>query len=110
MKRNFNFCLLAGAMAVLSLTACNDDNFETTSQELQTENAKIEQPGEIEKICAYVDQYWSSTAVLTTALHYGLSMTLPTTILPTMPFRIPQERSITDLPSIMMQKRKEEIL
>lgn len=56
-------------MAVFSLTACNDDQREdTVLPESQTESAKIEQPGDLEKICAYVDQYWSSTAVLKTSL------------------------------------------
>lgn len=68
MKRNFNFCLLAGAFAVFSLSACNDDTMETPVSGSQTENLKPEQPGELEKICYYVDQYWSSNAVLTTSL------------------------------------------
>lgn len=28
MKRNFNLCLLAGAIAVTSLTACSDDQMD----------------------------------------------------------------------------------
>ncbi|RKS96717.1 neutral zinc metallopeptidase [Chryseobacterium defluvii] len=69
MKNNFKFCLLAGAMAVFSLTACNDDQVEdTVSPESQTETSKIEQPGDLEKICAYVDQYWTSSSVLKTSL------------------------------------------
>ncbi|ROH96180.1 neutral zinc metallopeptidase [Chryseobacterium daecheongense] len=69
MKNNFKFCLLAGAMAVFSLTACNDDQMEdTVLPESQTETAKIEQPGDLEKICAYVDQYWTSSSVLKTSL------------------------------------------
>jgi len=69
MKRSLNFCLLAGAFAVFSLTACNDDNLETpVSQDSQTQTGKIEQPGDLEKICYYVDQYWSSSSVLTTSL------------------------------------------
>lgn len=69
MKRSLNFCFLAGAIAVFSLTACNDDNMETpVSQDQQTQTGKIEQPGELEKICYYVDQYWSSSSVLTTGL------------------------------------------
>lgn len=69
MKRNFNFCFLAGAIAVLSLTACNDDRLEdTTLPKSQTESAKIEQPGDLEKICSYVDQYWTASSVLKTAL------------------------------------------
>ncbi|ASW75461.1 metalloprotease [Chryseobacterium piperi] len=69
MKRNFKFCFLAGAMAVFSLTACNDDKMEdNVLPNSTTENAKIEQPGELEKICYYVDQYWSSSSVLMTGL------------------------------------------
>ncbi|MBB4807283.1 hypothetical protein HNP38_002587 [Chryseobacterium defluvii] len=69
MKKNFKFSLLAGAMAVFSLTACNDDKMEeTVLPESQAESAKIEQPGDIEKICSYVDQYWTSSSVLKTAL------------------------------------------
>lgn len=68
MKRNFNFCLLAGAFAVFSLSACNNDTMETPVSETQKENLKPEQPGDLEKICYYVDQYWSSSAVLTTSL------------------------------------------
>ncbi|GAB0156611.1 metalloprotease [Chryseobacterium sp. Alg-005] len=69
MKNNFKFCLLAGAMAAFTLTACNDDQMEdTVLPESQTEAAKIEQPGDLEKICAYVDQYWTSSSVLKTSL------------------------------------------
>lgn len=69
MKRNFNFCLLAGAVAVFSLTACNDDKMEeTVLPESQTENLKMEQPGDLQKQCSYVDQNWSSSAVLKTTL------------------------------------------
>lgn len=69
MKRNLNFCFLAGAIAAFSLIGCNDDNLEdTTTPQPQTEYAKIEQPGELEKMCSFVDQYWSSTAVLKTTL------------------------------------------
>lgn len=69
MKKSLNFCFLAGAFAVLSLTACTDEKMEdNVLPQPQNESAKIEQPGEIEKICSYVDQYWSSTAVLKTTL------------------------------------------
>ncbi|MEC3876996.1 neutral zinc metallopeptidase [Chryseobacterium salviniae] len=69
MKRNFNFRILAGAMAALFLSACNDDTLETPVQpELQTESLKIEQPNALEKVCYYVDQYWSPSAVLLTYL------------------------------------------
>ena len=69
MKTNFNFRLLAVAFAVFSLSACNDDNLETPVQpEQQTENLKIDQPNELEKVCYYVDQYWSSSSVLATSL------------------------------------------
>lgn len=67
--RNFKFPLLAGAIAVLTLSACNDDTMENpAAPEPQTQNAKIDQPNALEKVCYYVDQYWSSTAVLTTSL------------------------------------------
>ncbi|SHM60177.1 neutral zinc metallopeptidase [Chryseobacterium polytrichastri] len=69
MKKNFNFCLVAGAIAAFSLTACNDDKMEeTVLPESKTENLKIEQPGDLQKQCSYVDQNWSSSAVLKTAL------------------------------------------
>ncbi|SMP05880.1 metalloprotease [Chryseobacterium profundimaris] len=69
MKRNFNFRILAGAMAALFLSACNDDTLDTPVQpEQQTESQKIEQPGPLEKVCYYVDQNWSSSAVLLTYL------------------------------------------
>lgn len=69
MKRNFYFPLLVGAIAGLSLSACNDDSMESPVQtEQQPENLKIEQPNALEKVCYYVDQYWNSTAVLTTSL------------------------------------------
>lgn len=69
MKRNFNFCLLAGAIAAFSLTACNDDKMEeTVLPESQNQNLKIDQPGDLQKQCSYVDQNWSSTAVLKTTL------------------------------------------
>ncbi len=69
MKRNFNFRILAGAIAALSLSACNDESLETPVQpEQQTESQKIEQPDALEKVCYYVDQNWSSSAVLLTNL------------------------------------------
>jgi hypothetical protein len=69
MKKSLNFCFLAGAFAVLSLTACTDEKMEdNVLPQPQNESAKIEQPGEKEKTCSYVDQYWSSTAVLKTTL------------------------------------------
>ncbi|WP_419869450.1 neutral zinc metallopeptidase [Chryseobacterium sp. CT-SW4] len=70
MKRNFKFCLIAGAVAAFSLSACNDDSLTDNSVAPQSlsESAKIEQPGELEKSCSYVDAYWSSTAVLKTTL------------------------------------------
>lgn len=69
MKRNFNFRILAGAIAVLSLSACNNESLETPVQpEQQTESQKIEQPNALEKVCYYVDQNWSSSAVLLTYL------------------------------------------
>lgn len=69
MKRNFHFPIVLGAIAALSLSACNDDTLETpVQQEQQTDNLKIEQPNALEKVCYYVDQYWSSSAVLTSSL------------------------------------------
>lgn len=66
---NFNFCLIAGAIAAFSLTACNDDKMEdTVLPESQTETSKIDQPGDLQKQCSYVDQNWSSSAVLKTTL------------------------------------------
>lgn len=69
MKFNFNSCLFAGALAAFSLTGCRDDKMEeSVLPETQAESSKIEQPGELEKVCYYVDQYWSSSSVLKTAL------------------------------------------
>ncbi len=70
MKRNFNFRLIAGAIAALSLSACNDDSLETPVQpeQQQAESLKIDQPNALEKVCYYVDQNWSSSAVLLTSL------------------------------------------
>ena len=69
MKRNFNFRALAGAFAVLILASCNNDNVEdSVLPEAQSENLKLDQPNELEKVCYYVDQYWSSAAVLKTTL------------------------------------------
>ncbi|WP_294310542.1 metalloprotease [uncultured Chryseobacterium sp.] len=69
MKRNFYFPILWGAIAALSLSACNDDNMETPVQpEQQTKNLRIDQPNALEKVCYYVDQNWSSSAVLLTSL------------------------------------------
>ncbi len=70
MKRNVKFPFIAGAIAALSLAACNDDSMETAAlpQEQQAESLRPEQPGALEKVCYYVDQNWSSAAVLTTSL------------------------------------------
>ncbi|MCT2564545.1 metalloprotease [Chryseobacterium herbae] len=69
MKRNFKFCLLAGAIAAFSLSACRDDKMEeSVLPESQSASTKLEQPGDLEKSCSYVDQYWSSSAVLKTTL------------------------------------------
>jgi len=69
MKSKFHFPIVLGAIAALSLSACNDDSLETpVQQEQQTENLKIDQPNELEKVCYYVDQYWSSSSVLSTSL------------------------------------------
>lgn len=69
MKRKIQFPILLGAIAVLSLSACNDDTMETPVQpEQQAENLKPEQPSGFEKVCYYVDQNWSSASVLLTSL------------------------------------------
>jgi len=70
MKRNFNFRIIAGAIAALSLSACNDDSLETPVQpeQQQAESQKIDQPNALEKVCYYVDQNWSSSSVLLTSL------------------------------------------
>ncbi|SEM60809.1 metalloprotease [Chryseobacterium taichungense] len=69
MKRNFNFRIIAGAFAALFLSACNDDSMETpAATEQQTQSQKIDQPNDLEKVCYYVDQYWSSSSVLLTSL------------------------------------------
>lgn len=69
MKRKIQFPILLGAIAALSLSACNDDTMETSVQpEQQTENLKPEQPNGLEKVCYYVDNNWSSSSVLLTSL------------------------------------------
>ncbi|WBV51377.1 neutral zinc metallopeptidase [Chryseobacterium gambrini] len=69
MKRKIQFPILLGTIAALSLSACNDDTMETPVQpEQQAENLKPEQPNALEKVCYYVDQYWSSSSVLLTSL------------------------------------------
>lgn len=69
MKRNFNFRILAGSLAALILSACNDDSMETpVAAEQQAQSQKIDQPNDLEKVCYYVDQYWSSSSVLLTSL------------------------------------------
>ena len=69
MKRNFNLCLLAGAVAVFSLTACSDDQMDNNVQpQPEALSAKIDQPGDLEKNCSYVDNNWSNSSVLVTGL------------------------------------------
>mgnify|MGYP004512753611 CR=1 FL=1 len=68
MKRNLNLRFIVASIAALCLSACNDDSMETPVQQEQTKNLKPEQPNALEKVCYYVDQYWSSSAVLTTSL------------------------------------------
>ncbi|MDR6546056.1 hypothetical protein J2810_002107 [Chryseobacterium rhizosphaerae] len=68
MKKNLNFCLVAGFIAAFSLTSCSDDKMEETVSPEQASSAKIDQPGDLEKICYYVDNNWNSTAVLKTSL------------------------------------------
>jgi hypothetical protein len=59
--------ILLGAIAALSLSACNDDTMETPVHR-NNRKLKTEQPNELEKVCYYVDQYWSSSSVLLTSL------------------------------------------
>jgi len=69
MKRNIHFPILLGALAALSLSACNDDTMETPVQPAQqAESLTIDQPNALEKVCYYVDQYWSSSSVLLASL------------------------------------------
>ncbi|AZA81237.1 metalloprotease [Chryseobacterium lactis] len=69
MKKILNPCFLAGIIAVFSLTACRDDKMEeTTPDQVQTANAKPEQPNPSEKSCSYVDSNWSWSAVLINTL------------------------------------------
>jgi len=69
MKRNIHFPILLGALAALSLSACNDDTMETPVQPVQqAESLTIDQPNALEKVCYYVDQYWSSSSVLLASL------------------------------------------
>ena len=69
MKRTFNFCFLAGIIAVSALTSCSDDKMEaTTLPEQQASSAKLDQPSALEKACYYVDNNWSSSSVLMTGL------------------------------------------
>ncbi|PKF72877.1 metalloprotease [Chryseobacterium sp. PMSZPI] len=69
MKKILTPCFLAGAIAVFSLTACQNDKMEeSTPNETLTANAKPEQPNLLEKACSFVDFNWSWTAVLRTSL------------------------------------------
>jgi uncharacterized protein len=69
MKRNIHFPILLGALAAFSLSACNDDTMETPVQPVQqAESLTIDQPNALEKVCYYVDQYWSSSSVLLASL------------------------------------------
>lgn len=69
MKRKIQFPILLGAIAALSLSACNDDTMETpVQQEQKAESLKPEQPNGLEKVCYYVDNNWSSSSVLLTSL------------------------------------------
>ncbi len=54
--------------ALLTIASCNTDR---NSENIISENsiASIEQPTELERICSYVDQNWSSSAVLRTYLN-----------------------------------------
>jgi len=69
MKNNINSRIFAGALALISLSACKDDTMEdSVLPEQQAEFSKIEQPNKLEKTCYYVDQYWTSSSVLKTTL------------------------------------------
>lgn len=68
MKTNLKFCFVA-VIAIFLLTACNDDRLENnTPSNAKPGNIKIEQPGNLEKFCSFVDQNWSSSSVLKTVL------------------------------------------
>ncbi|WP_419870825.1 neutral zinc metallopeptidase [Chryseobacterium sp. CT-SW4] len=68
MKKNYRpYVMVLGAMAVLSLTACNSDSDLTESSSLTlsgNESRKNEEFEKLQKICSYVDQNWSQSAVL----------------------------------------------
>ncbi|MCW3160810.1 neutral zinc metallopeptidase [Chryseobacterium oryctis] len=69
MKNNFNFRLLAGAFAVFTLAACNNDNTEeSVLPQAETNSLQLDPPSDLEKACQYVDANWSSNSVLTTTL------------------------------------------
>lgn len=52
---------------MLFLTACNNDNLGDTIVP-NSENSKIQQPGELEKKCSFVDNEWSPSSFLTNGL------------------------------------------
>ena len=68
MKNCFNSRLLAGAFALFTLAACNNDNIDESAKQDEANNLKIEQPSDLEKACQYVDSYWTYNSVLLTTL------------------------------------------
>jgi uncharacterized protein len=65
MKTTKKTGLVLSALAFGMLFACSK-NDEVVTESVSTE--KIEQPSELNKLCAYVDANWSSTAVLSTTI------------------------------------------
>lgn len=59
--------LIIGAATMFGLTSCNNDrSMEDTSR---VSLSAIENPSDMENQCAYVDQNWSSSAILKTSLN-----------------------------------------
>lgn len=69
MKQTFIKAIFASAIVGLTFMSCNDSerNIETT-QEVGANAQAVDQPGEVENICSYVDGNWSSNAVLRSGL------------------------------------------
>lgn len=69
MKLTFTKSTIAVAFLSLMLTNCSaDNNDDSVVIEDAVSTLQMDQPGELEKICAYVDNNWASTAVLKTGL------------------------------------------
>lgn len=69
MKLTFTKSTIAVAFLSLLLTNCSaDNNDDSMVIEDAVSTLQMDQPGELEKICAYVDNNWASTAVLKTGL------------------------------------------